>query len=666
MRILVVGKYPPIQGGVSAQTYWLSLQLAERGHDVMVITNAAEVERSYRIFMRPEDWSRCETRATSRGQVRVHWTKPLDHSFTHIPQHNPFVSKLVTLGLDAAGSDKVDAVFSFYLEPYAVAGDIIAQQLGVPHIVKTAGSDAGFLWRNPQLRAVYDGVFRRAAMVWTGTAVRDELVARCRMVATKIHLGGGGMVPDDLFKPTGEALDLEVLMDDIKRDPDWGEEFVDGASRPGLFYFGIYGKVAANKGVFDLLQAIADLKSRGVPAGLLVMGASTDRDLHRFRSNVERLGINDRIVRIPFLPYWRVPEFIRRCFAVCCLERDFPIEMHNPVIAREVLLSGVPLVASTEVLRKLPRSERLASGYNCVAVADAKNHLALANTLQAMTHHAALQAGVGRRAREYVLTLQRSDVGAAQVVEQLIARARRSVDSSIADSQTSDGVGRRQVVAQLLHRLCARYAVAIREEPVSERDTLNEVVKQLDEHINAGKVELVLYRDVAAVCSLLEALPASDYTQDMDSFLASVFRLRIDRWAISDEELDTLDSFAPTQVGEVRMYRFESDVNQIMAAIKSGILPDSLNRNESYLAIQSGSNGRRPRVFALDGVAAEIVQLACISSTAPRTSRDGAHPSSSSFKASLRELFARGVVGLRHKNSRDEVGSGAYDTMPAH
>jgi hypothetical protein len=41
MRLCLIGKYPPIQGGVSARTYQLAHGLARRGHDVYVVTNAA-------------------------------------------------------------------------------------------------------------------------------------------------------------------------------------------------------------------------------------------------------------------------------------------------------------------------------------------------------------------------------------------------------------------------------------------------------------------------------------------------------------------------------------------------------------------------------------------------------------------------------------------------
>ena len=40
MRICIIGKFPPIQGGVSTRTYWTAHQLAARGHEVHVVTNA--------------------------------------------------------------------------------------------------------------------------------------------------------------------------------------------------------------------------------------------------------------------------------------------------------------------------------------------------------------------------------------------------------------------------------------------------------------------------------------------------------------------------------------------------------------------------------------------------------------------------------------------------
>ena len=60
MRICIIGKFPPIQGGVSMRTYRTAHALAARGHDVHVVTNAKEVAPPFRMHMRAEDWARCE------------------------------------------------------------------------------------------------------------------------------------------------------------------------------------------------------------------------------------------------------------------------------------------------------------------------------------------------------------------------------------------------------------------------------------------------------------------------------------------------------------------------------------------------------------------------------------------------------------------------------
>ncbi len=51
MKIMLVGKYPPIQGGTSRATYWSAHDLVESGHEVEVISNNFEVEPTFRQFL---------------------------------------------------------------------------------------------------------------------------------------------------------------------------------------------------------------------------------------------------------------------------------------------------------------------------------------------------------------------------------------------------------------------------------------------------------------------------------------------------------------------------------------------------------------------------------------------------------------------------------------
>ena len=55
MKLSLIFKYPPIQGGTSAQGYWLAKGLGTKGHEVHVITNAYEVEEEFREKLDADD-----------------------------------------------------------------------------------------------------------------------------------------------------------------------------------------------------------------------------------------------------------------------------------------------------------------------------------------------------------------------------------------------------------------------------------------------------------------------------------------------------------------------------------------------------------------------------------------------------------------------------------
>ena len=107
---------------------------------------------------------------------------------------------------------------------------------------------------------------------------------------------------------------------------------------------------------------------------------------------------------------------------MCCLEQDFPIRFHTPIIAMEVLLCGACLIGSTEIIRKLPGSGRLPDGYGCVAIEDVNDVPALSARLAAILEDQAPAAAVGARGRKFALEMQRN-VGFPQTLERVLAAA---------------------------------------------------------------------------------------------------------------------------------------------------------------------------------------------------------------------------------------------------
>jgi hypothetical protein len=82
---------------------------------------------------------------------------------------------------------------------------------------------------------------------------------------------------------------------------------------------------------------------------------------------------------------------------VCFLERDFPIPIHGPVIAREVLSCGTCLVLSGEIHAKQPNGDELADGDSIVLIPDPKDRETLAKRLRTLIEDPALATAIGAR-----------------------------------------------------------------------------------------------------------------------------------------------------------------------------------------------------------------------------------------------------------------------------
>ena len=408
MKICMIGKYPPIQGGVSMRNYWAAQLLAARGHQVHLVTNAKGIEIPYRMHMRTEDWAACESEH-EHGFVRVHWADPLDRSQMRIPRGYAHVTKLSSLALEAARASDVDLLYSFYTEPYSVAGHIVAQLTGLPHVMRTAGSDIGRLWQHPQFAPLYNALYRSADAIVCSAAVAEKMqtagVAREKLFLDR------EMVPlAHVFATDGSVLDVPALIASVREGDDEGlKDLVFGTYDPERVYFGVYGKLGRSKGTFSLLSALKRLADQGCNVGLLAMAHMPSRPgrRHEFHDQLRENRLDSLILQIPYLPHWRVPEFIRRCVAVCCLEQDFPIVFHRPIIAREVLTSGTPLVGSAEVVAKIGPPEGLVDGRNCVVVPDVNDVEDLAVRMKALVDDPDAARRIGARGREIGIEIDR-------------------------------------------------------------------------------------------------------------------------------------------------------------------------------------------------------------------------------------------------------------------
>jgi glycosyltransferase involved in cell wall biosynthesis len=580
--------------------------------------------------------------------------RPGRRSQLYIPTASAFVFKLAATAARVHSERAFDVIYSHYLEPYGVAGHLVADIARVPHVVRMAGSDAGRLWRHPQLEALYDHVLRSAAIVITTGVVAGRAIKR-GVRPERIAAVGGFELPEDLFCPDGATLDLATLRREIEPEADM-QNMIWGGFSGEPPYFGIYGKLGETKGSFALLAALQRLKQQGLAVGLLAMAHGWPALESKFRAHAEALGIVDRVLQIPFLPHWRVPEFLRTCLAVCCLEQDFPIVFHAPVIAREVLTCGSCLVGSTEVIRKLPDHAGLPDGYGCVAIENIQDTDVLSARLSAIARDPTRIAAVAARGRVFARSLQPDSAASGRLEHLLKVAARRR-----APSRHRRTAGEAAIAAEdprfPITQLAAETLKRTRDTPqastappsgVIDLPRARSVLRAAEEGVAAGNTSL---RAVVAGIRLEIAIAEAEETDVAPAAGRHdrLFRLRTKRWALADGELAAL---VPLPDPQLRLCRVDvTDLSDEQGASEGPAERSPRSRHVAAFAPKSGE--RREPLFVSD-IAARVLEL----SDGRRTAREiaaeivGGNHSAVAVRQMLRtieKLFVSGLLWLQEE-----------------
>lgn len=411
LNICLIGKFFPIQGGVSKDNQWLAYTLARAGHQVHVVTNSDEVESQYRCL----SWSPFPALPPDcAGSMTVHSTSKAERRH-YIPYANPFSSKLAAIATETIRTYHCDLIYTYYLEPYAMAAYMASQWTGVPYGLRHAGSDVGALFQSPELQAAYREVMLAADYI-VATPATYRSFLHLGVPQDKLYFPAGSYLPE-VFSPSAAPLDVNALLtwmhENLPADPyyDVFRRFAQKAFRPDVPTIGIYGKVGAVKGSLDLVAALGRLKSEGVAFQFLTLTQGTSSLLAEFASSIEEHDLTDVTWLLPFLPHWDVPRFLRACTAICFLERDFPIKIHTPLIPQEVFACGRCQVLSHEIAEKQTYREQLQHGTN-VFLVDPHKHEELAALLRTIIQDPVASQQIGQRGHE--LALEREQFVAAE------------------------------------------------------------------------------------------------------------------------------------------------------------------------------------------------------------------------------------------------------------
>ena len=113
MRIVYIGKWPPILGGTCNQTYWVLNELGKRGHEITLVSNCMEVQEQYKVNLKDGDIDMLQPE-----NVKLKSTLPVKTP-RFIPQNNPYMEKISSLAIEAVEELEPDLILSRYFQPYS-------------------------------------------------------------------------------------------------------------------------------------------------------------------------------------------------------------------------------------------------------------------------------------------------------------------------------------------------------------------------------------------------------------------------------------------------------------------------------------------------------------------------------------------------------------------
>ena len=400
MNICIIGKVSPIQGGVSQLNFWLCYALAKQGHQVHLVTNANEIEDEFRITKGtiPSDMDGTPF-ADVKDNINVYYTDRFA-KYSYIPYTNPFTTKLASKAIEVVKEHKCDLIFGHYFEPYGVAAYIASKATGVPFGLKHAGSDVGRLLKSPEHKPLYNEMFAAADFIFISNSTARRFLHNGVDYDKLVPLSPP-TYPEFIYNPERSPLNLEQYLEhtaDSLTKPIYAElreMFGIKNYNSDVGSIGIYGKVGEAKGSYDLINALGKLKKQGKSFNFLALTNGHRKNMLEFISKIKEAGIEENTIWLPFMPHWKVPEFINLCDAVCFLERDFAIPIHHPGVASEVMMCGKCLIVSDEIYNKQKSKDDLVNGEHLIVV-DPHDTSAMMKNIQFVLENREAAKQIGR------------------------------------------------------------------------------------------------------------------------------------------------------------------------------------------------------------------------------------------------------------------------------
>jgi len=327
MRICIISKYPPIEGGVSARVYWLAKALGERGHEIHIVTNAQEVENEYK-----EKIDSNEQEYTPRN-VHLHSTGP-DNNLWHIPFSKAYTERIANLAIEVIEKYDIQLIDSYYTLPYGIAAFIAKNISGRPQVLRHAGSDIGKLFVSSSYNTLFKAIFQRVDKIITIRPLKKKFLS-FGIPESKITFDEKVSVDTKAFNPEVSPFPLSDYIG--RKMPEC----------PIITYIGKINYYWKTKGLYELIEAAKEIRD-----DFLLLFVANGKGLPGFQNLVREKNLEKHSIFLDFVPPWKIPSIIKLSTCVVVPEREFPIQYHTPILPREVMSVGKCLLLSRELYNK--------------------------------------------------------------------------------------------------------------------------------------------------------------------------------------------------------------------------------------------------------------------------------------------------------------------------
>jgi len=308
MNICILSKFPPIEGGISAKTYWLSRGYAAAGMSVHIISNGNTVEDDYRI-------KECDLVKNPVNGIMVH---EVEESLPwHIPEDSHSLVKLIDKVIEVNRLYPLDVIDTGYLIPYGIAGYMINKITGIPYVVRHGGSDLEKFLKPGIFKNILELVLRNASAI----------------ITDKFHEAFFSVYKEKLEFIAPYVPDSSVFLPSLKKiNPS-----------PILLYLGKINWHWQRKGL-DMIAGCVPFLPKGWELSIIGQG----RGLERFKQFIRQSGIEEEEVQIqPFVGPAQVPQLLQKADYVFCLSVDESIKTISNTLLEAIHCGTTVIVNDT-------------------------------------------------------------------------------------------------------------------------------------------------------------------------------------------------------------------------------------------------------------------------------------------------------------------------------